>query len=142
MNAIDFFCGGGGMTKGLITAGINVLFGLDLNPNCQDTYQNNNYIPYLTRDITEVTLEQLQKEFPLIKDSDELLMVGCAPCQSFSKLNSQNPEEHISVNLLDEFGRLVQEIHPAHIVIENVAFIKRKGSFLYNSNIRNSEKEG
>jgi len=29
MNAIDFFCGGGGMTRGLLDAGIDVIFGLE-----------------------------------------------------------------------------------------------------------------
>ena len=38
MNAVDFFCGGGGMSKGLLNAGIDVLFGLDSNPYCQTTY--------------------------------------------------------------------------------------------------------
>ena len=41
MNAIDFFCGGGGITRGLIQAGINVVFGLDSNPECKRTYEEN-----------------------------------------------------------------------------------------------------
>ena len=57
MNAIDFFCGGGGMTKGLIDAGVDVICGLDSNPLCQKTYEENNHIPYLNRDVVEVTAE-------------------------------------------------------------------------------------
>ena len=127
MNAIDFFCGGGGMTKGLIDAGIDVIFGLDSNPNCRETYENNNNIPYLNRNILNVTAEGLLEEFEELNDVDELLMVGCAPCQPFSILNPKNPNEHISVNLLNEFGRLVEGIHPAHVLIENVPGIKGKG---------------
>lgn len=127
MNAIDFFCGGGGMTKGLIEAGINVIFGLDSNPLCQETYENNNGIPYINRDVSQVTTEELLEEFPILLDNDELLMVGCAPCQPFSVLNPNNPNEHRSVNLLNEFGRIVQGVHPAHIMVENVPGLKGRG---------------
>jgi len=127
MNAIDFFCGGGGMTKGLIEAGINVVFGLDSNPLCQETYENNNGIPYINRDVSQVTTEELLEEFPILLDNDELLMVGCAPCQPFSVLNPNNPNEHRSVNLLNEFGRIVQGVHPAHIMVENVPGLKGRG---------------
>lgn len=142
MNAIDFFCGGGGMTKGLIDAGIDVIFGLDSNPNCRETYENNNNIPYLNRNILNVTAEGLLEEFEELNDVDELLMVGCAPCQPFSILNPKNPNEHISVNLLNEFGRLVEGIHPAHVLIENVPGIKGKGQEILNQFINMLEREG
>ena len=47
MNAVDFFCGGGGMTRGLLNVGIDVHFGLDFNPSCAETYEHNNGIPTL-----------------------------------------------------------------------------------------------
>lgn len=131
MNAVDFFCGGGGMTKGLIDAGINVIFGLDYNPACQNTYQNNNGIPYLNRDITQVTGAQLIEEYPILNDTDELLLVGCAPCQPFSS-QRHSTEEHEAVNLLDEFGRLVEEILPAYVLVENVPGIEKRGEAVFN----------
>lgn len=127
MNAIDFFCGGGGITRGLIQAGVNVIFGLDSNLECKKTYEENNRIPYLIRDVQEVTAATLMEEFPILQDNDELLMVGCAPCQPFSILNPNNPNEHKSVNLLNEFGRIVQGIHPAHILVENVPGLRGRG---------------
>ena len=131
MNAVDFFCGGGGMTRGLIDAGINVVFGLDYNPACQATYENNNHIPYLNRDISQVTGTQLQAEYPILNDTDELLLVGCAPCQPFSSQRHSNVE-HVAVNLLDEFGRLVSEILPAHVLVENVPGIEKRGEAVFN----------
>lgn len=142
MNAIDFFCGGGGMTKGLIEAGINVIFGLDSNPLCQQTYENNNHIPYVNRDITEVTGNDLIEEFPELLDNDELLMVGCAPCQPFSVLNPNNPNEHRSVNLLNEFGRIVEEIHPAHILVENVPGLNGRGAEVLQRFLNMLQREG
>ena len=35
MIAIDFFCGGGGMTRGLLDAGIDVLCGIYSNTACK-----------------------------------------------------------------------------------------------------------
>lgn len=37
--AIDFFCGGGGMTCGLRQAGIEVLAGVDFDIDCKETYE-------------------------------------------------------------------------------------------------------
>ena len=38
MWCVDFFCGGGGMTRGLLDAGIQVIAGVDSNPDCRKTY--------------------------------------------------------------------------------------------------------
>ena len=40
--AIDFFCGGGGMTHGLRQAGIDVIAGVDLDKEAKETYEYNN----------------------------------------------------------------------------------------------------
>lgn len=134
INALDFFCGGGGMTKGLIDAGINVLAGIDSNPNCKTTYEANNKNTYIQHDICTLTPEDLINLFPQIKDQDNLLLVGCAPCQPFSILRREafdedgNPIPHKSVNLLSEFSRFVHALHPAHVLVENVPGLKGKGS--------------
>ena len=54
MIAIDFFCGGGGMTRGLLDAGIKVLAGIDSNPNCRDAVDMNKFVeinPEITDEI-------------------------------------------------------------------------------------------
>ena len=40
--AIDFFCGGGGMTHGLRQAGIDVIAGVDFDVDAKETYELNN----------------------------------------------------------------------------------------------------
>ena len=40
--AVDFFCGAGGTTRGLIDAGGVVIAGVDKDDKCRDTYVNNN----------------------------------------------------------------------------------------------------
>ncbi len=133
MIAVDFFCGGGGMTRGLIDAGIDVLAGIDSNPNCRETYENNNKNFYLEGDICELSPQNLIDKFPQIENSENVLLVGCAPCQPFSILRREefddngNAIPHKSVNLLVEFGRFVKALHPAHVLVENVPGLKGKG---------------
>ena len=42
LRAVDFFCGAGGLTYGLSSAGIKVLAGIDIDKECKDTYEKNN----------------------------------------------------------------------------------------------------
>jgi DNA (cytosine-5)-methyltransferase 1 len=39
LKAIDFFCSGGGMSLGMQQAGINVIAGIDCDPECKKTYE-------------------------------------------------------------------------------------------------------
>ena len=148
MYAIDFFCGGGGMTRGLLDAGIQVLAGIDSNPNCHDTYEKNNHNIYLECDICKLTPEQLKEKFPQLNNPDDVMLVGCAPCQPFSLLRREEFDEdgksipHKSVNLLTEFGRFVKAIKPAHVLVENVPGIKGKGSTVLDSFKHMLENEG
>src|SRR5271170_7312938 len=40
--AVDFFCGAGGTTRGLIDAGGYVIAGIDKDSRCEQTYTENN----------------------------------------------------------------------------------------------------
>lgn len=40
--AIDLFCGVGGLIKGLEQPGVNVVAGIDFEPNCQYAYADGN----------------------------------------------------------------------------------------------------
>jgi site-specific DNA-cytosine methylase len=50
LKAVDFFCSGGGETCGFIRAGINVIGGIDMDPNCKETYEENNHSKFLNAD--------------------------------------------------------------------------------------------
>jgi len=128
MMAIDFFCGGGGITKGLSDAGIRVLGGVDVVSAYRETYEKNNHNKFVNRDIREITVDDIYSEFPEIKNhEDELLLAGCAPCQPFS-LQRRIKTEHVDRDLLWEFGRIIAEIRPAHVIVENVPGLEKKGS--------------
>jgi len=40
--AVDVFCGAGGLTRGLLDAGIPVVAGYDVDATCQFPYEHNN----------------------------------------------------------------------------------------------------
>ena len=130
MNAVDFFCGGGGMTRGLLNAGIHVQFGLDNNPNCQETYEHNNGIPYLCRDIANVHAEELTEEFPALLENGELLLIGCAPCQPFSMMGQQKGFEDTRGTLFFRIAEIIdyqikaRNHKPRAIVLENVRALR------------------
>ena len=124
VQAIDLFCGVGGLTCGLIQAGINVVAGFDLDPTCQYAYEHNNHVPYHIRNVREVLGGELNN---LYNDNTTRVLVGCAPCQPFSQVRFKMGQANINdekYNLLLEFGRLIEETHPDVISMENVPQIR------------------
>lgn len=124
VQVVDLFCGVGGLTRGLLDAGLNVVAGFDIDPTCQFTYEHNNNVEYNLRNIREVTGAEIQG---LYDENAVRVLVGCAPCQPFSqmrfKLRDANEQDE-KYDLLLEFGRLIEEVHPTIISMENVPKIR------------------
>ena len=125
MNAIDFFCGAGGVTCGFIQAGINVLGGIDNDPNCKDTYEKNNNTKFLLSDISELKTKSLISEFGILKNDDDLIFVGCSPCQYYTNLKTDKTKSENSKMLLEEFQRFVEYYKPGYVFIENVPGLEK-----------------
>lgn len=118
--AIDLFCGIGGLTHGLERAGINVVAGYDIDASCRFSYEANNNSEFFAQDIANINPENLLSQYP--KEGIRAL-VGCAPCQPFSKYSSKYRKEgHKDERwkLLYLFQNLVVECNPEIISIENV----------------------
>jgi len=78
--ATDIFCGAGGLTRGLLDAGIEVAAGYDIDEACQFPYEHNNSpAKFHNQSVTELTGQELAEHFPT---GSIRLLVGCAPCQS------------------------------------------------------------
>ena len=140
MIAIDLFCGAGGLTRGLVNAGISVTVGIDNNPDCRVTYEmNNRQTRFMLADIREVDGACFS---PYIgqRDRAPLLLAGCAPCQPFSThQRTQRAAGHR--NLLAEVSRLAAELNPEWVLIENVPGLARvKGRSTYNRFLSSLEK--
>jgi DNA (cytosine-5)-methyltransferase 1 len=136
MKALDFFCGAGGLTRGLLDAGIEVMAGIDVDLNCADTYvKNNPGAKFIHDDISAMNADSL-KDLLGNTDPADLLIAGCAPCQPFSKqrkpkqANAKNRLRRQSdAKLLGELCRIIEIIKPAHVLVENVPGLTRIPGF-------------
>jgi DNA (cytosine-5)-methyltransferase 1 len=125
---IDLFCGVGGLTHGLSKAGIPVIAGFDLDETCKYAYETNNKSKFHCRDITELTGVEVNELYP--EDCTKIL-VGCAPCQPFSPHTQKYPDRSARHDwgLLNSFTRLITEIEPEIVSMENVFEISRTQVF-------------
>lgn len=126
--AIDIFSGCGGVSCGLSLAGFKVKSAVEIEKNAVATYLN--YVPLsevrvLNEDICNLCGERILKAAKIKKD-DIYLLAGCPPCQNFSRQNplNKNKSEEERKKLLFEFLRVIEEIMPPFILMENVPGIK------------------
>lgn len=150
--AVDFFCGAGGTTSGLIAAGGYVIAGVDKDVRCRKTFVENNlnetvdYSPvrFIARDIfprtpefPEGDQEKLAEELSSLLSyyrgkakGVPLLFAICAPCQPFTRLSRKELTDERKAgrardsNLLREAAKFVSLFRPEMVLSENVAGIK------------------
>ena len=128
LKAYDFFCGAGGLTRGLIDAGIEVVAGFDCDERCRVTYKDNNSgVEFVKADMKEIGRNTLGLKCRAGR-YDDILFAGCAPCQPFSSQRKGERQQH-DATLLGEFGRLVEAVLPGYVLIENVPGIARVPGF-------------
>lgn len=116
ISGIDLFCGAGGLTHGLTLAGIKIAAGFDIDPICRFPYEKNNDAQFVLKDVASITGDELLSFYP--KGSIKLL-AGCAPCQPFSKYTQNRPKDE-RWGLLYHFARLISEVQPDLVTMENV----------------------
>lgn len=116
---IDIFCGIGGLTHGLIKAGIPVYAGVDNDESCRYSYVKNNRTLFINRDVTDLPGGVIYNLYP---DNTIKVLVGCAPCQPFSSHTHKNPnrKKDDRRNLLYSFMRLIKKVEPEIVSMENV----------------------
>ena len=125
VGVFDFFSGCGGTSKGFQDAGLKPAFALDFDVDAAATFQKN--FPetvFRNSDITRFDSEEIEG---LIGAYDVKLFCGCAPCQPFTKQNTQKPEKERDArrSLLSHFGLLVEKHLPDYIFVENVPGIQK-----------------
>ncbi len=118
LNAIDLFCGCGGLSYGFEKAGYNILLGIDNDAKALETFElNHKGSKSICGDITKITYEKDIK--PLIGDKTIDVIIGGPPCQGMS-LSGPRKFDDPRNKLYLTYIRLVEEIKPKAFVIENV----------------------
>ena len=142
--AIDLFCGVGGLTHGLIKAGIDVRAGIDNDGTCKFAYEKNNSSEFIKESIRNIKGKNLKKYY---KGADVKVLVGCAPCQTFSthstKLRKQfDLKKDKRWNLLTEFSRFIDDLKPHIVSMENVPLLLKQKVFIdFKNNLLKSGYE-
>lgn len=129
IKAVDLFCGVGGLTHGLVRGGVNVVAGVDLDSACRYPYEaNNSPAVFLEKDVKKVTGTSISK---LLSGARFTLLAGCAPCQPFSTYSrsGRKHEGNADWELVASFGRLVREVRPHFVTMENVPQVEQHPVF-------------
>jgi DNA (cytosine-5)-methyltransferase 1 len=117
MEAVDLFCGCGGMSLGFQNAGIEVLAAYDNWDTAINIYGANFRHPVHKADLNDAgVIEQIRALNPD-------MIIGGPPCQDFSIAGIRNMGER--ANLTVRFANIVTEIRPTWFVMENVYNIER-----------------
>lgn len=132
--AVDLFCGAGGCSEGLIQAGFHILFSSDISEMVEVTYRHRHEqlgllqgintwferadIRNLTGDIISSRIRGLKifegREIPEID-----LIIGGPSCQGFSRAGRRDKSDPRNM-LFGEYVRVINEVRPKYIVLENV----------------------
>lgn len=131
--AIDLFSGCGGLTQGLKDAGFEVKVAVEIDNLASETYKANHAeVKLIESDIRSVLSKDIMKACGIKKGELDLL-AGCPPCQGFSRIRLNNKKKRLSDprnRLIDEVLRLVIEMEPKVIMLENVSNLSRYGRYL------------
>jgi DNA (cytosine-5)-methyltransferase 1 len=130
--AIDIFSGCGGVSCGLTLAGFKVKAAVEIEDAAVDIYHG---YPPLAQvkvlrgteggDICKLKGEDILEAARIRRDGI-YLFAGCPPCQNFSRQNPNNIKRPLAERkkLLFEFLRIIEELGPPFILMENVPGIK------------------
>jgi DNA (cytosine-5)-methyltransferase 1 len=132
--AVDLFCGAGGCSEGLIQAGFHILFSSDISDMVEVTYthrheqlgliqgKNTWFERSDIRDLTGNIIRDRIKGLKIFEGHDIPdidLMIGGPSCQGFSRAGRRDKSDPRNM-LFGEYVRVISEIKPKYIVLENV----------------------
>lgn len=129
LNALDLFCGAGGFSNGLEAAGFKCLLGIDFDKAAMQTFEaNHKYAKAICGDLRQITTKQIKE---VLGDRKIHLVCGGPPCQGFSTVGANNADDQRN-HLFLEFVRVVRDLKPDYLILENVTGIlsKRNGNTL------------
>lgn len=117
---VDLFAGAGGLTLGFDNAGFHPLAANDFDAAAGETFRENfRDTPFDSRPIEQVSGKDLLATAGIQAGALDALLGG-PPCQAFSVYNHQRGFHDYRSGLFREYLRIVDELSPKVVVMENV----------------------
>ncbi|WP_306169276.1 DNA cytosine methyltransferase [Halomonas sp. MMSF_3323] len=139
IEAVDLFCGAGGLTAGLRKAQIQVRAGYDIEASCRFAYEHNNEATFVDKDVSKVSGTEVQSWYQ--SPGAVRLLAGCAPCQPFSIYNQgKDTTNDAKWPLMGAFARLIKEVQPELVTMENVPDVTKHQ--IYHDFVKTLKSEG
>ena len=121
LQAVDLFCGAGGLSLGLREAGIRPVFAADFDAHSCATYRANLGDHVRQLDLSKTSVSEF---ISMVRDSTERvdIVAGGPPCQGFSVQRRGQPLDARN-ELVKRFGQYALALSPKAILMENVPTI-------------------
>tara|TARA_S200000501_G_scaffold329177_1_gene329586 strand:+ start:2876 stop:3922 length:1047 start_codon:yes stop_codon:yes gene_type:complete len=133
LNFIDLFCGAGGFSLGLKSAGFNCVGAFDnWEPAIKTHSKNFKSVKIYTKSIQNYSNLEIKEIFKNIKID---LIIGGPPCQGFSSIGKQDSNDKRN-DLIFEFGRIVKLLNPNFFIMENVSGLTHDKNIFYFNRLK------
>lgn len=119
-NVLDLFSGAGGLSRGFMDAGFNVLCGIDFDDAALKTFQENHGdADILKLDLFDLNNIDVIEEYVNSKNCDLDVLIGGPPCQGFS-LAGRREEFDERNGLYLAMVKVAERLKPKVVILENV----------------------
>jgi DNA (cytosine-5)-methyltransferase 1 len=125
--AISFFSGCGGLDIGVQLGGAKIISSLDFEPAAISTLKSNKFFSHSFHECADIRTKNGLDYNSIISSNnpEKLIIVGGPPCQPFSKAgywitNEKRKGIDDERNMVYEYLRLIEEIRPDGVILENV----------------------
>lgn len=119
--SIDIFSGCGGLSEGMVQAGFAAKAAIEIDKYAVLAYRlNHPETIVIENDIRNVSSDDI---IAALNGEPLHLLAGCPPCQGFSSVRRLNRKQNVRDGrnaLILEYLRLVKELQPLTIMMENV----------------------
>lgn len=119
MNVLDLFSGIGGFSLGLEQAGMRTIAFCEVDPACQLVLKKHWPNVPIFDDVKTLTAKDIHETVDVI--------CGGFPCQDISLAGKGAGLAGERSGLWYEYRRLIEEIRPRYVIIENVAALRSRG---------------
>ena len=124
LNAIDLFCGGGGLSQGLSDSGVEIVAAFDNWDAAIAFYRKN----IRGHHIGKLDLRDSTAVAECLRKYDFNMIVGGPPCQDFSSAGKRD-EDGGRANLTISFAETVSGLRPDYFIMENVDRAQKTKTF-------------